>query len=71
MSNQPIFDPLKPTSEGEADMLKGYLDGYNSRPAPSITSIAYDHGRRNDANDRARVADPDQIELARRMRTSS
>jgi len=52
-------------------MLKGYLDGYNSRPAPSITSIAYDHGRRNDANDRARVADPDQIELARRMRTSS
>lgn len=67
MSNQPIFDPLRPTPEEMDDMMRGYIDGGSGLPAPAITSIAYDHGRRNGANDRAGIADDEQRELARRL----
>jgi len=65
-NNQPTFDPLNPSPEEEDDMVRGYRDGLAGREGPAITSIAYDHGRRNGANDRAGVADKEQHDLAAR-----
>ena len=65
-NNQPAFDPLKATDAEETHMVRGYMDQGN-RDKPPITSVAYDHGWRMSANDRAGVVDDDQRELARRF----
>lgn len=65
-SNAPPFDPLNATREEEVDMVRGYRDGRNGRPEPPITSMAYDHGRRNAVSDRTKILDDDQRALARR-----
>ena len=67
MSNQPTFDPLNATDEEERDMIRGYLDGRANKPPPHITSMAYDHGRRNGVNDRLRRVDEEQRHLAKRF----
>jgi hypothetical protein len=66
MSNQPVFDPLNATDEEERDMIRGYLDGRGNKPIPHITSMAYDHGRRNGVSDRTKMIDDEQRHLARR-----
>lgn len=64
--NRSDFDPLNMTAAQSDDCVRGYRDGFDGNPPPAFTSEAYDHGRRNGATDRAGVAEPDQIELARR-----
>lgn len=51
-------------------MFNGYMDGLQGRNPRAVTSLAYDYGRRNGANDKAGTADPEQREVARRIVTS-
>ena len=66
MGNEPQFDPLNPTPEEEVEMCSGYRDEGLRAPVPSITSMAYDHGRRMRRNDCLGIVDDDQRGLARR-----
>ena len=61
------FDPLQATDSQKDEMLQGYLDGIRGGPPPRVTSMAYDWGRRNAANDRAGIVDPEQADVARRL----
>jgi hypothetical protein len=69
MSENPNRPPLT-WADVEAmdpdELLRGYRDGFSGAPWPKDDpSPAYEHGRRNGANDRAGVVDEEQRRLAR------
>lgn len=71
-TNAPPFDPLNPTPEDADDMLAGYLaSGRDDAVKPDLASMAFEHGWRMGRNDRGKVVDEDQRELARRYREQS
>lgn len=65
-TNRPPFDPLNPTSEEQADMVQGFMDGYAKRP-PSRDSLAYAWGRGSAARDHGDEPDEQRREVERRQ----
>jgi hypothetical protein len=66
MSNYPAFDPLNPTPEEDRDIRAGHRAARDGFSLPESATIAFAHGWRVARNDKARVVDDDQAELARR-----
>lgn len=66
-TNTPKFDPLNPTTEEQADMAAGYIEGWARKP-PSRDSIVYAWGRGSAARDRGDEPDSDRLTVEARLR---
>lgn len=66
-TNRPAFDPLNPTPEEAADMVRGFIDGYAKPPPPfALDSLAYAWGRGSAARDHGDEPDAQRREVERR-----
>lgn len=64
--NAPLFDPVYPTAEEQADMVAGFRAAYAGSEKPAITSEAWDHGYRAGRGDVTGNIDDDMRIIARR-----